>query len=80
MRDLRLGEDQDLQVALDTRPLQGRDLQPQPPLVLCGREGIAFWRQKVVAMQDGVQAVLGLGGQAQHLASLRDHSAMISHL
>ena len=41
-----------------------------------GRDGTGRLRrwQQVVAVQDGVQAVLGLGGQADHLAALGDRA------
>ena len=44
-----------------------------------GAQGIALWRVEMVAVDDGVEAVLGLGGKTHHLEPLGDEGAQFTH-
>ena len=76
MGDLGLGEDQESRSHWTRARSSAETSRPSHHSCFADGEGIAFWWQQMMAMQDGVQAVLGLGGQAHHLASLGDQGAM----
>jgi hypothetical protein len=76
---LGLGEDQGVQITADASLFQRRDIQLEPPLVVVGIEKLACWRKEMMAMEEGVQTVLGLGREAHHLGPLGNQGAMIAN-
>ncbi len=64
----------------DPGSFQGRDRQCKPPGALVGREEIAFGWLEVMAVQDGVQAVTGLGGQTHHLGPLGHQRPVVAYV
>ena len=77
--NLLLGKFQRIQVALDARAFGCVERQRQPPGASLGQEGGALRRQGLAAVQNGVQAVLGLCRQAGHFAALGDQRASVAH-
>lgn len=79
VRALGLGAVEGGQIAVNAHLLGRGEVEVEPPIALGGAEGIAVGWGEVVAVQDGVQAVFGLGGQLDHLGALGDEGAQFAH-
>ena len=77
---LLLGEGESFQVGEQAHLFEGRDRQGQPPIALISVEEVAMGRQEVMAVQESVEAVLSLCGEAGHLGALSDENAQIADL
>jgi hypothetical protein len=76
--DLGAGKGEGIEVNLDTCELGGADVESKPPGAHGRGERGAVGGRDVVAVEDGVEAVLGLGSEADHLGAVGDEGAAIA--
>jgi hypothetical protein len=73
--DLIVGEVEGGPVGREPGDVDGREGEVKPPRAGVVGEGIEVRKGKAVAVKGGVKAILGLGGETDHLGALGDESA-----
>lgn len=70
-----------IEIRLDANVFDGGKIEGEPPIAVEGIEQASYLGQgQVMAVQDGMKAILGLSREAHHLGALRNQGPVVAHL